>query len=820
MLSKNAIYLLEKRYCKSGESPEDVFKRVALALSLGDEKFEEKLFNLMINGIFLPNSPTLFNAPKGNLQACFILPIEDNMTSIFKTINDMAMIFKGGGGVGINFSPLREKNSLLSNGGTSSGVISFMKIFDNIVDTVKQGGKRRGALMGILNQDHPEIFNFITAKLEGKLQNFNLSVLVTDEFMKNVDNPKKTIDIISPKDGSKIGKVRVKDIFEILCFSAWVNGDPALLFYDRINKDNPLYDNGKGIKIMACNPCQPKNSLLLDGEFLKRIDSKNTNSWFSWKTGTKEVLELTFNSGLKTRFTSNHKIMLKNGEWCETKDSLNKEIKWGIGDRKYSFIDEKIVVDGFLFGDGYLSGGKYGVSTKLNSEKEFEVHNELIKYGFHKEKSGAYYKNLDNDKNLDFLNHRTFNRDLPDWVLFGDSNISASFIRGLFEANGSVNKHSQISLKATNLKMVEDIQIILASFGISSWIVPFQSKPTKWKNGTFLSKKSYNLQIAPRNSWKFKEKIGFLSNRKNNKIRKFNGEYKSNLKVTSIKSLGEMEVWDYTMNSGPHYNFCQGIIASNCSELAMPSYSACCLGSINLSKFIWKDKFNFDKFYNVCKIGCKALSVINSISEYPIKEIEETMKRYNPIGLGIMGFSDMLIKLGIYYDSQECLDIIDKIGEVYKKATDEYDSDKFYFYKRVIAPSGSLSLLADCSSGVEPIFDNVFERHLTIGKIEETRDIYDSPYIRTAHQVSPEWHVKVLAQWQKWIDGGCAKTCNLSNDATVDDIKEIFKLAWSLGTKGITVYRDGCRDQQVLYSKPKIEIKKSGVKCSDEECIL
>jgi len=509
MLSKNAIYLLNSRYCKNGESPEGVFKRVANFLAHGDIKFEDQLYTLMVTGTFLPNSPALFNAgTKANmLHACFILPIKDDIHSIFNTVSDMAYIFKGGGGVGINFSSLREGGALLSSGGTSSGVLSFMKIFDNVVDTVKQGGMRRGALMGILDYNHPEIFNFSKVKLEKALQNFNLSIMVDDKFMNAVET-NTPIDIMSPKNGF-INQISAKDIFDIACFASWVNGDPAFLFKDTINKDNPFY---------------------------------------------------------------------------------------------------------------------------------------------------------------------------PDIVL-----------------------------DTTN----------------------------------------------------------------------------------------------------------------PCSEVSLPHYSACCLGSINVAKFVWKNEFSFDRFADTCRLGMRTLTAMNELSEYPLPQITEAMKKYNPVGLGMMGFADCLIKLGIRYDSQECLDFIDKLGAVYKEATLSYNPDDFYFYRRIIAPTGSLSILADCSSGVEPIYDVAFERSLTIGRIEEVRDLYKSEYVRTAHQVSPEWHVKICAQWQKWLDGGLSKTVNMPNNASVEDIKQVYKLAWKSGCKGITVYRDGSRDQVLTSTSNtnKFNPPKAG-KCSDETCTL
>ena len=175
------------------------------------------------------------------------------------------------------------------------------------------------------------------------------------------------------------------------------------------------------------------------------------------------------------------------------------------------------------------------------------------------------------------------------------------------------------------------------------------------------------------------------------------------------------------------------------------------------------------------------------------------MERYNPVGVGIMGFADTMIMLGIKYDSQECLDFIDKLGEVYKHATE--DDKAFHFYRRIIAPTGSLSILADCSSGIEPVYDATFKRNLTVGVVSETRELYKSQSIlRTSHQVSPEWHVKVLAKWQEWVDGGVSKTVNLPEEASVQDVRNVYLQAWKSGCKGITVYRDKSRKDQVLSS--------------------
>lgn len=499
MLSQNAKYLLSNSYCKYGEEPEDVYRRVVNYL-FDDDATKDRMYNLMTSGTLLPNSPCIHNSgnEKSILNACFVLPIDDDIGAIFDTVTNMAKIFHYGGGVGINFSPLREKDSPLKSGGTSSGVVSFMNIFDSVTDTVKQGGYRRGALMGCLDYSHPEIFRFINAKLKGRLQNFNISVCVDDLFMNCIKSGKE-IPIISPKKGV-VDSVKAKDIFDVIAFSAWSNGDPGLLFLDTINNANKLFPE---IRLSSTNPC---------------------------------------------------------------------------------------------------------------------------------------------------------------------------------------------------------------------------------------------------------------------------------------------------------------------GEMPLPSYGACCLGSINLGKFVRDKVFNYDKFVEVIHNGMKMLDAVNKKSWFPIPEITETVNKLQSTGLGWMGFADALIKMEIYYDSQECLDFIDSIGKVFEEETDNYDEVK-RFTRRSIAPTGSLSILANCSSGIEPIFDSVFERHLTVGVIEETRDIYKSPFVRTAHQVSPEWHVRIQAQIQKWIDSAVSKTVNLPHNASVDDVKYVYMLAWELGCKGITTFRDQSKDSQVLYSTKK-------QKCSDEECYL
>ena len=486
MLSKNAIGLLEQRYCKGGEEPINVFRRTANTLGT-DDKTREELFYLMSRGYFLPNSPALYNSSYSNMfHACCALGVEDNMESIANFQYTLMMMFKYGAGVGVNYSKLRAKNTALSGGGSSSGILSLMNVTEANTEYVKQGGYRRGANISLLWYHHPEIVNFVQSKLKGHYPNMNLSVMVDDKFMKGVEDGTE-FNLIDPHTNSITGSMRYRDLFDVIAACAWSCGCPGLVFFDRINTDNKFYPD---VIIDTVNPC---------------------------------------------------------------------------------------------------------------------------------------------------------------------------------------------------------------------------------------------------------------------------------------------------------------------AESPIPTNSLCCLGSVNISKFVKGNEFNFNRFAEVAETGMKALLNMNKTGWYPFDYMKEAMERFNPIGLGIMGFADALIKLGIYYDSKDTLDFIDSLGKIYKEVTDSVSPDSFYH--RIIAPTGSLSILADCSSSIEPVFSEVFERHLTVGKIEETRDFYKSQYVRTAHQIEPEWHIKIQTKWQEWVDGGISKTINLPSSSSIENVKKAYMQAWSLGAKGITVYRDESKDTQVLYAK-------------------
>ncbi len=579
-LSPNAIKVLERRYLRRDqdgkliETPEELFTRVAAAIAVADKlygktdqevkKLQDAFFGMMTNLEFLPNSPCLMNAGKelGQLSACFTLPIDDSMESIFETLKVTSLIHKSGGGTGFNFSRLRPKNAVVkTTGGVASGPISFMRVYDAATEAVKQGGTRRGANMGILRVDHPDIMEFIACKENNnQITNFNISVAITDEFMKKLA-AQEEYDLIDPHTHKPVQKIKAQEVFDLIVKQAHKNGEPGIIFIDRINQYNPTPKLGL---IESTNPCgeQP--------------------------------------------------------------------------------------------------------------------------------------------------------------------------------------------------------------------LLPFES---------------------------------------------------------------------------------------------------CDLGSINLDglckKVGTRCEIDWIRLKEVTRLAVHFLDNLIDVNKFPLAEIEKATKATRKVGLGVMGWASLLIRLGIPYNSEEAVALAEKVmafilDEANKKSL-ELGKEKGVFpafkgsiYDKkdgltrmrnatltTIAPTGTISIIAGpCSSGIEPLFaisyyrnvmdnDKLIEVEPLFEQVARERGFYSRQLMEkiaenaslkeikeipedvrrvfvTSHDIAPEWHVKMQAAFQKYVHNATSKTINFPHSATIEEVRKSYILAFDLNCKGITIYRDNSREEQVLNvgkPKEKAEIK-------------
>ncbi len=576
----NSLKVLEGRYLQKDrngkllETPKQLFQRVARNVAQADlrygqnpEESEKKFLELMLARDFMPNSPTLMNAGTAiqQLSACFVLPVEDSMEGIFESVKDAAIIHKSGGGTGFSFSRLRPKGSPVgTTGGVASGPISFMRVFDASTNVIKQGGKRRGANMGVLRVDHPDILDFITCKeKDDTINNFNISVGITDEFMVALKED-RDYSSFDPKSKEVHGKFNAKRVFDLICTMAWKNGDPGIIFLDKMN--------------------------------------------------------------------------------CP------------------------------------------------------------------------------------------------------------------------------------------------------------RSNPTP--------------------------------------------------------KMGDIE------STNP------------CGEQPLLPYESCNLGSINLSHHVKDDEVDWQKMKKTVHTAVHFLDNVIDMNKLPNNKIVEMVKINRKIGLGIMGFADMLLKLRVPYNSEQALQLADKIMRFIDseskvascelaKLRGPFPNFKESIYNdgkpenilrnattTTIAPTGSVSVIASCSSGIEPLFaisytrktpqfellevnplfeeiarqegfynDELMKKIARKGSIQDIEEIPEKirKIFVTCMDISAEDHVKMQAAFQKHVDNAVSKTVNLPFSASVEDVAEIYKLAYESGCKGTTIYRDGSRDLQVLNVSREDKLKE---KPSDDELPL
>lgn len=929
-LSINAIKVLASRYLQRDanrkiiESTSQLFRRVASAIANVEKNYgksdvdelEEEFYRMMTNLEFLPNSPTLMNAGTdlGMLSACFVLPVEDDMRSIFDAIKNTALVHQGGGGTGFSFSRLRPKGDVVrSTGGIASGPISFMQVFNAATEVIRQGGKRRGANMGILRVDHPDILEFATCKeREGMLANFNLSVAVTDDFMRAVEKNGE-YDLVNPRTKEASKRLPARALFNLMVMLAWKNGEPGIVFIDEMNRYNPTPKIGA---IESTNPCIAMGTLVNTPSGFIPVENINIGDCISTVFGYEPVksiekhdytpvFRIKFSDGGEQTVTAAHRYyaVKKGSQSKKLTDCRLDELE--VGD--YVRVEPTPILSsspdeymeglktGILLGDGCYT--EYAMSQNIvkiaSSIEDTEFNNNVKKlFGEENFRKDDFYPGS-KSINMIISNGRELIQQLQltpahsyektfDITQVCSREKALGVIDGLLATDGDIllkSNHPQIRFVTSSEKLAQNIRRLLLLLGCHGRIFRSMLDDGGQIGERKIIRKHYKYQIIVSGEGAGKiarlsqlEKISPIKGKRLKELRKewltTGNTWKS--KIISIEPAGRAIVYDLYCEASDTW-ITDGYVQRGCGEQPLLPYESCNLGSINLTKFVVDEKIDWEKLRKTIRLATRFLDNVIDANKYPIKQIEEMTKGNRKIGLGVMGFADFLIQLGTSYTSNEAIkaaeDVMKFIDEESKKMSEELGLEKGSFknfhgsvwekkYKAMrnattttIAPTGTLSVIADCSSGIEPIFAISYVRDVSeslghelievnpfFERVAIENDIYNEELMKsiarcgsiqnmqeiperirktfvTAMDISPEWHVRMQAAFQKYTDNAVSKTINFPNHATPYDVEKAFMLAWKTKCKGLTIYRYGSREKQILNIESGAEAVKTEDAC-------
>ena len=893
-----------------------------------NDQFKERVFNLIYNTEFLPNSPCLVNAGTSSkskgLLACFVTKSpEDSWIGMLENIGNFGHIARQGGGAGVDFSLIRPEGDPVfgSTHAKACGPIEHMRMVSEVMSSITQSGFRGMAMMSCLRIDHPDVLKFIACKqhdralrtflkedifdhyemlkddthehlniiLDKFLSNFNISVFVTDEFMKKVENDEE-YDLHF--NGKVYQTLKARYVFNLIVENAWKNGDPGMLFHDAINNGPYKYSKQK---ITATNPCVTGDSLVpcefgwTQVKSLKKGDRIFSQGRLIPITNIEtnenhKVFRVEFTDGDYLDVTAAHRfkcVVDKQYQYLRLDEigeghrvvvepvDIDQMEYHGIGrlssaktsedgrfedikpeDKFWSNRDVGLLV-GTVLGDGCFTERK--TNRKMvdvsfgRSEGEWQ-----LKYCELLDKYGVSYYNETTDQTvrirsnylLEILEHAGVKRNkalkkrIPDKFMYSNNKyLLAGVLDGLFSTDGnmSLNKDNpQLRFTSSSYEMCRQVRRILLSFGIHAKIYKTVRKPHIYDDPKYGPREissenpKYDVFIMNIGIKKFAEQIGLSHPQKNAKLQKCakNYHYIGDAGVATIKSITELPglhtVYDLFAEETDEWNV-NGYVQQGCGEQCLAPYGSCNLGSIDVSKF-YNDKRNnmeWTRLAEAIETSVQFLDNVIGINQFPTPEFAKWAKENRPVGLGIMGWADLLLKMKIAYGSDESLKLAQKLGRFMQQTSHdksvelgkERGTPKACKYDELehrrnvttlsIAPTGTISLLAGCSSAIEPVYSAVIHRYDNTGAKEIRHSHANRSWFRSAADLSWEEHVNMQAAFQPYIDSAISKTINFSNEATIEDVRNAYLLAWERGCKGITVYRDGCKTTQVLNTTSK-----------------
>jgi ribonucleoside-diphosphate reductase alpha chain len=836
----------------------------------------------------------------------------------------MAMIHN----TGFAFSELRAHGSLVeSTGKDASGPVSFMKVFNAATDSIKQGGVRRGANMGVLRVDHPDVFEFMCCKkeldaenralwnrmsdtgrysdsqlahikqelLQTQMNNFNISIGVTDAFMRAVESD-GDFDLIDPRTKVIVRTVKAREVWDGIVEGAWQNGEPGVLFLDHPDA-NPLPGLGP---IEATNPCVTADTWvtttggpqlvrdLIGKPFHAFVDGKaypSTSDGFFF-SGIKPVLRISTDRGFEVKVTANHKIMLDvAGErrWTEASEieigsdivvHNHEQIRWeGRGTRSEGWLLGNLLGDGHIHAAGRVHP-QYWENDAQRAVADAIRIRETIPARSDMRGTTVIERDMRSISTVglaDIAEHFGMthgSQHITDKIEATSSDFTSGFLAGWFDADGSVQgdlkKGILIRLSSSCLPDLQRGQRMLARLGVVSTIY----RNRRLAGERFLP---HELVIADDSADRFAQAVNFSVPDKADTLAKLLADRKRTYRtryaarVTSIELLPAEPVYDCTVYDIRAFD-ANGVYVSNCGEQFLHGGDSCNLGSINVGHFFESSKndVDWDRLAAAVNLSIRFLDDVIDANVYPLDSIRQMVTNNRRVGLGIMGFADLLIQLRIAYGSPAAIELAEKLmrfiqtkaedtseilarerGEFPNKHLSKWANDSRPRRNAAllsIAPTGTISMIAGCSFGCEPYFGIAYTKHVMkdaegrpqhlyyvlplfeeiakdegfysealLAKVEENRGslkgIAEVPafwqdVFTVAADVTVDQHIDMLAAFQKHTCNAVSKTINAPNDDTRENVARSIFRAYKSGCKGFTYYRDGSRTEQVVtFSK-------------------